>query len=828
MKSILTAILLMGTYTFTSAQCMIEPWSLQKRVDKSSDIVEARVISQEGRWDAQEHSIYTIHTLEVFKVFKGTVGIQTIKLVTEGGIVGSEMLTVSPCLELAVGETGIFLLEENRVDLNSAGKMYKPSSSIQSFIQYDLVSVDAYDIQKTYTSISFDLYKDLAAATGSSYLEITPFDAENNNKKIKALAPPTISSFSTSTVTSGTSTELTINGSNFGFGRGSGKVGFKDANFGDGRYYYPPSAWGYTSWSNSQIKVIVPSRAGTGVIQVINNLGESGESTVDLTVDWSHLNITSFSPSSISDTPYYELQHVDDNNLGGYTWQMTSEFAANSGAVAAFTRSLNEWKCETEMNWELGTNTTLDTALSDEVNIVEFTTFGDSRLGVCRSYYSGCFISGGADMRWYVKELDISFDRTYNWYYGTVGPAANQFDFESVATHELGHGHQLGHVRASEKVMHYSIGNGQRKPELSITDIAAGDYIRAKSVTNAVCSKGKMIAGTCVTAPPVANIGVSETNVCEGIDITFSDLSTGDSITSIAWDFGVDASKDTALTAGPHVISYTSEGTKTIQLIVTNVNGKDTTTFTVTIRPTVDEAPVFTDISDTACMVSTVYEVAVVDAASGYDWDLSGGGDVKALNGNKYTVEWTQEGVHTLSVNGKNDCGIGPVETIDITVLGTPVSAFTQLETGVNVAFTNTSTSAESYLWTFGDGATSTEENPSHRFADKGEFTTTLKAENRCAENTSEAVLILNYGAGIASLENKYTVYPNPVNTGGKVFLKGSVFTAYRLIDICGVVVQEASVKNNEVPIGVTAIGMYTLEIVSTEGTASYRLHIIE
>ena len=82
MKSILTAILLMGTYTFTSAQCMIEPWSLQKRVDKSSDIVEARVISQEGRWDAQEHSIYTIHTLEVFKVFKGTVGIQTIKLVT--------------------------------------------------------------------------------------------------------------------------------------------------------------------------------------------------------------------------------------------------------------------------------------------------------------------------------------------------------------------------------------------------------------------------------------------------------------------------------------------------------------------------------------------------------------------------------------------------------------------------------------------------------------------------------------------------------------------------------------------------------------------------
>jgi hypothetical protein len=70
MKIIFTNLILLSCCFMASAQCMIEPWSLQKRVDKSSDIIEARVVSQEGRWDAQRKNIYTINTLEVFKVLK--------------------------------------------------------------------------------------------------------------------------------------------------------------------------------------------------------------------------------------------------------------------------------------------------------------------------------------------------------------------------------------------------------------------------------------------------------------------------------------------------------------------------------------------------------------------------------------------------------------------------------------------------------------------------------------------------------------------------------------------------------------------------------------
>ncbi|MBU6341409.1 MAG: peptidylprolyl isomerase [Bacteroidetes bacterium] len=44
------------------------------------------------------------------------------------------------------------------------------------------------------------------------------------------------------------------------------------------------------------------------------------------------------------------------------------------------------------------------------------------------------------------------------------------------------------------------------------------------------------------------------------------------------------------------------------------------------------------------------------------------------------------------------------------------------------VSFTNTSVKAEGYMWDFGDGGTSSEMNPSHRYTHSGNYTVTLKA----------------------------------------------------------------------------------------------------
>ena len=71
-----------------------------------------------------------------------------------------------------------------------------------------------------------------------------------------------------------------------------------------------------------------------------------------------------------------------------------------------------------------------------------------------------------------------------------------------------------------------------------------------------------------------------------GENLLFSDLSTGDNITSWLWDFGEGAQPKTANTKGPHEVLYASGGLKTVSL---TINGSETNTKEGYIR--VQEVP---------------------------------------------------------------------------------------------------------------------------------------------------------------------------------------------------------------------------------------------
>jgi len=59
---------------------------------------------------------------------------------------------------------------------------------------------------------------------------------------------------------------------------------------------------------------------------------------------------------------------------------------------------------------------------------------------------------------------------------------------------------------------------------------------------------------------------------------------------------------------------------------------------------------------------------------------------------------------------------------------------------GETITFTNTSQHATSYEWDFGDGNSSTEENPSHAYSSTGEFTITLTSNgDKGSESTTKS-----------------------------------------------------------------------------------------
>jgi len=84
-----------------------------------------------------------------------------------------------------------------------------------------------------------------------------------------------------------------------------------------------------------------------------------------------------------------------------------------------------------------------------------------------------------------------------------------------------------------------------------------------------------------------------------------------------------------------------------------------------------------------------------------------------------------------------------------------PVASFTPSAVSgtapLTVSFTNTSTSATSYLWSFGDGTSSTVAQPAHTFTTPGTFTVTLTASDGTTSTLASSTITVLAPAPVAS-----------------------------------------------------------------------------
>ncbi len=514
LKLAILSILLCVSSSDIIAQSLMRKIPLQTKVENSNLIVEAKVVSKKSFWDQKKENIYTVNQLEVYKVFKGDF-VTKVNVITEGGVVGLQAEIVNPSLHLNIGDVGLFTLTNSALDFNSEGKKsFKSYGRYQGFYKYNLQKDIAVNSSSKIKGISSTLYSKIISYTKGNYIKVLDFDAKKSNKSIagKGLIIPSSITFSPTTVTGGTKTVITISGS--GFGTIKGKVGFSDANEG-GAVYIDALDSQVLTWSDDEITVEVPSRAGTGKIRVTDSNDDSAISSADLTVTYSEINVESDAVSS-GNFVAYPTRHIDDDSNGGYTWQMFTDFDADADAKASFLRAFESWRCETKINWVIGSTTTVDVVANDGVNVIRFDNgleLDSETLGVCTSRFSGCFASGGTDINWYVTELDIVFNDsvdnagssgvTETWNFGPDNANPSEYDFESVALHELGHGHQLAHViNTSSDVMHYNFSNGETLKVLASSNIVAASNVQSRSTGAAVCGESVMTdyAGSCTLA----------------------------------------------------------------------------------------------------------------------------------------------------------------------------------------------------------------------------------------------------------------------------------------------------------------------------------------
>lgn len=132
---------------------------------------------------------------------------------------------------------------------------------------------------------------------------------------------------------------------------------------------------------------------------------------------------------------------------------------------------------------------------------------------------------------------------------------------------------------------------------------------------------------------------------------------------------------------------------------------------------------------------SMFLEVSTTNTSSNartYAWDfgVEGTDDDTSI---EFAPSYTYEvgGTYTITLTSKGEAGQEDTVTRQVTVereMINPSASFTSEINFLDVTFTNTSVNAVSYLWDFGDGGTSTEENPSYSYSAGGTYKVSLTA----------------------------------------------------------------------------------------------------
>lgn len=132
------------------------------------------------------------------------------------------------------------------------------------------------------------------------------------------------------------------------------------------------------------------------------------------------------------------------------------------------------------------------------------------------------------------------------------------------------------------------------------------------------------------------------------------------------------------------------------------------------------------------------------------------------------------------------------------------------------VTFTNASINATSYLWDFGDGETSTLQDPIHTFL-YGNYTVKLIAGNGCDTDTIFISISIVTGVEVANNLSDISIYPNP-SSGKFIILFDDTMDPYagiKIYNIMGNLVQEIrnSKTKDEIDLSDYPNGIYILTV---------------
>ncbi len=310
-----------------------------------------------------------------------------------------------------------------------------------------------------------------------------------------------------------------------------------------------------------------------------------------------------------------------------------------------------------------------------------------------------------------------------------VGVVCSQYkyhvlqDFSSNAelkrvlmAHEMGHNFDASH---NTGIMAPSVSTATNWSSTSIAEIQA-HYLSVGCLSN--CSSG---------TAPTPDFTFVQVNPCEPASMEYTALAPN----ANTWEWTFAGGNPAVSTLQNPVVEYATTGVYNVTLEVSNGYGSNSSTVPVYVSVIPNAVANFQYAVNNHVVTFTFTGVS----ANTFQWDF-GDGTPPATVANP-THTYPINGTYNVTLEVTNACGSNTI-TIPVTISVLPFVNFSAVPISgcqpLTVGFTNLSTNAVSYNWSFpgGSPSTSTAANPTVVFNTPGFHTVTLEATNSAGTNT--------------------------------------------------------------------------------------------
>uniref|UniRef100_UPI003217CB69 PKD domain-containing protein n=1 Tax=uncultured Draconibacterium sp. TaxID=1573823 RepID=UPI003217CB69 len=320
----------------------------------------------------------------------------------------------------------------------------------------------------------------------------------------------------------------------------------------------------------------------------------------------------------------------------------------------------------------------------------------------------------------------------------------------------------------------------------SVTYYTAGTYKVTLTAINGAESDTKVIDNYIeVTDPiviPVADFSSDRANIKTGESVTFSDLSTD--ATSRTWTFA-GGTPATSTSQNPSV-TYNTAGIYKVTLTATNGAYSDTKTVDNYIQVT-DQVVVVVpaaDFSANKTTITTEESVSFSDLstdATSWNWNFEGGTPASSTAQNPSVTYYTA-GTYKVTLTAINGAESDTKTVYNYIQVNDPVvipaanfvAGNTTINTGETVSFSDLSTDATSWSWTFEGGtpATSTAQNPTVTYTTSGSYNVTLTATNGDQSDTKAVYNYIQVNDPVISPVADFTADNTAITEGQEVMFQ--------------------------------------------------------